>query len=63
MNNKISIIILCLNLVHLLKDTVHSVTGQQAIINGDVELEYIVCDGGAVDDYMAGCFDSEIGKP
>ena len=49
MNNKITIITPCLNALELLKETVCSVLQQKACLNGQVEFEYIICDGGSQD--------------
>ncbi len=46
---KISIITPCLNSLPLLKETVLSVLQQKAFFAGQVELEYIICDGGSND--------------
>jgi glycosyltransferase involved in cell wall biosynthesis len=63
LKNKITINSPCLNALDFLKNTVWSVLSQRAVSDDQVELEYIICDGGSDDDYMAGFFDSEIGKP
>ncbi|MBC2716525.1 MAG: glycosyltransferase [Desulfobacteraceae bacterium] len=47
--NKITIITPCLNAMDLLKDTVLSVLSQKAVLENNVELEYIICDGGSTD--------------
>jgi glycosyltransferase involved in cell wall biosynthesis len=49
MINKISILTPCLNSLPLLKETVFSVIHQKALVNRNVELEYIICDGGSDD--------------
>ena len=46
---RISIITPCLNALDFLKDTVFSVLSQKALMVGQVELEYIFCDGGSTD--------------
>lgn len=49
MKKKISIITPCLNSLDLLKDTVFSVLFQKAVMEGQTELEYIICDGESTD--------------
>lgn len=47
--SKISIITPCFNAENYIAETIESVVTQKAVINGCVELEYIICDGGSTD--------------
>jgi glycosyltransferase involved in cell wall biosynthesis len=47
--SKISIITPCFNAEASIKETIHSVLEQTAVISERVELEYIICDGGSTD--------------
>ncbi len=44
-----SIVTPCLNAASRLRETMESVLGQRALLEGRAELEYIVCDGGSSD--------------
>jgi glycosyltransferase involved in cell wall biosynthesis len=46
---KISIVTPCFNAEKYLEETMHSVLNQTAVHNGDIELEYFICDGGSQD--------------
>lgn len=46
---KFSVVTACLNPGRLLRETVESVVGQQAVVKGRVGLEYIIVDGGSDD--------------
>jgi glycosyltransferase involved in cell wall biosynthesis len=52
---KISVVTPCYNALDYLPDTVQSVLQQTAVVSGEVELEYLICDGGSTDgtlDYL-----------
>ena len=46
---KFSVVTPCLNAASRIEETVASVTGQSAVRDGRVTLEYIICDGGSTD--------------
>jgi glycosyltransferase involved in cell wall biosynthesis len=46
---KISVITPCFNSEKYISATIKSVLGQTALINGDIQLEYIICDGASSD--------------
>ena len=50
---KFTIVTPCLNPGPRLRDTVDSVLGQRALLDGRVDLEYMVCDGGSSDGSLA----------
>jgi len=47
--SKISIVTPCFNAESYIAETIESVIGQKAVLNGTVALEYIVCDGKSTD--------------
>lgn len=46
---KISIVTPCFNAEKYIAETIESVIGQRSVLNGAVELEYIICDGRSTD--------------
>lgn len=47
--DKITVITPCLNGARTIRETVESVLHNSAVVNGSVDLQYIVCDGGSTD--------------
>ena len=49
MKNKFTVITPCFNAEEFIEDTLLSVLNNKAVVNKDIELEYIICDGASTD--------------